>query len=150
MQIVAVTEELPSPTPKEQEEPTEKASSSKPKNQKINQLLRQVYEMEVLVREVKRNNATLTSRNKLLHKYYLEQRESYIFLKRLNTRYLKDNKILYRMISLQQLQMKEAKENPRSHPTLETLVEAAVSLQPPETSQGVVNTPRTKPAKEES
>ena len=72
LQIVAETEELPSPTPKEQEEPTEKASSSKPRTQKINQLLRQVYEMEVLVREVKRNNATLTSRNNLLHKSYLE------------------------------------------------------------------------------
>ena len=59
--------------------------------------------MEVLVREVKRNNATLTSRNKLLHKYYIEQRERYIFLKRLNTRYLKDNTRLYRMISLQKL-----------------------------------------------
>ena len=31
LQIVAVTEELPSPTPKEQEELAEKASSSKPK-----------------------------------------------------------------------------------------------------------------------
>ena len=67
-----VVEEIPSPTPKEQEEPTEKASSSKPKSQKINQLLRQIYEMEILERELKRNNETLTSRNKLLHKSYLE------------------------------------------------------------------------------
>ena len=84
--------------------------------------------MEVLVKEVKRNNATLTSRNKFLHKYYLEQRERYIFLKRLNTRYLKDNARLYRMISLQKLQMKEDKINPSTHLTLETLAEAAVSL----------------------
>ena len=56
LQIVAVIEELPPPTPKEQEEPTEKASSTKPKTQKINQLLRQIYEMEILERELKRNN----------------------------------------------------------------------------------------------
>ena len=103
MQVVAETEELPSHTPKEQYEPIEKASSSKPKTQRINQLLRQVYEMEILEREIKNNNVALTSRNKLLHKYYLEQRERYIFLKRLNKRYLKDNTRLYRMIRIQRL-----------------------------------------------
>ena len=71
LQIVAVTEELPSPTPKEQEELAEKDSSSKPKTQRINQLLRQVYEIEILEREIKKNNVALTSRNKLLHKSYL-------------------------------------------------------------------------------
>ena len=106
--------------------------------------------MEILEREIKKNNEILTSRNKLLHKSYLEQRERYIFLKRLNTRYLKDNNRLYRMVRLQRLQLKEAKSNPSSHPTLETLAEAAVSLQPPETSQGTVNTPSMKLAEEES
>ena len=48
MQVVEEIQELPSPTPKEQDESTEKASSSKPKTQRINQLLRQVYEMEIL------------------------------------------------------------------------------------------------------
>ena len=112
-----MAEKLPSATPKEQEEPTEKDSSSKPKTQKINQLLRKIYEMEILEREIKKNNVALNNTNKLLHKSYLEQRERYIFLKRLNTRYLKDNTRLYRR--LQRLQLKEAKENPSSHPTLE-------------------------------
>ena len=98
-----MTEELPSPTPKEQEEPAKKASSNKPKTQKINQLLRKIYEMEILEREIKKNNEILTIRNKLMHKSYLEQRERYIFLKRLNTRYLKGNTILYRMVRLQRL-----------------------------------------------
>ena len=40
LQIVPVSEALPSPTPQEKEESIEKASSSKPKTQKINQLLR--------------------------------------------------------------------------------------------------------------
>ena len=101
--MTAEHENLPSPTPKEQYGPVDNSSPSNPKTQKINQLLRQVYEMEILVREVKRNNATMTSRNKLLHKSYLEQRERYIFLKILNKRYLKDNTIFYSMISLQRL-----------------------------------------------
>ena len=37
LQVVADIEGLPSPTPKEQDEPAEKASSSKPKTQRINQ-----------------------------------------------------------------------------------------------------------------
>ena len=104
--------------------------------------------MEVLERELKRNNETLPRRNKLLHKSYLEQRKRYIFLKRVDTRYLKDNTRLYRLVRLQRLQLKEAKANPSSHPTLETLAEAAVSLQPPKASQGTVNTPSMKPAEE--
>ena len=56
--------------------------------------------MEVLERELKRNNETLTSRNKLLHKSYLEQTERYIFLKKMNSRYLKDNTRLLRMVRL--------------------------------------------------
>ena len=106
--------------------------------------------MEVLERELKINNQPLTKRNKLLHKSYLEQREKYIFLKRMNTRYLKDNTRLYRMVRIQRLQLKETKANPSSHPTLETLAEAVVSLQPSETSQDPVNNPNTKPAEEES
>ena len=40
LQIVPVYEALPSPTPQEQEEPAERDSSSKPRIQKINELLR--------------------------------------------------------------------------------------------------------------
>ena len=54
------------------------------------------------------------------------------------------------MVRLQRLQLKEAKANPRIHLALSTLVEAAVSLQPPEAGQGAVNTPSTKPTEEES
>ena len=105
--------------------------------------------MEVLERELKRNNETLTRRNKLLHKSYLEQRERYIFLRRLNTRYLKDNTKLLRMVRLQRLQLKEAKANPSSHLALSTIAKVAISLQPPEMSQGPTNTPNTKPSEEE-
>ena len=103
--------------------------------------------MEILERDIKKNNATLTRRNKMLHKSYLEMRERYVFLKRLNKRYLKDNTRLYRMIRLQRLQMNDAKPNPSTHLTLETLVEAGVSLQPPESSQDTANLPNIDPAK---
>ena len=63
-QVVVENEELPSPTPKEdQGEPVEKASSSKPRSQRVNQLPRQVYELEFLEREIKRTNAVLTKKN---------------------------------------------------------------------------------------
>ena len=42
--------------------------------------------------------------------------------------------------------MKEAKPNPSTHLTLETLAEAAVSLQPSESSQATVNLPNIEPA----
>ena len=100
VQVVAEIEELPSLTPKEQDEPAEKASSRKPKTQKLNQLLRKLYEMEILERQVKKKNAILTKRNKLLHNSYLEMRERYVFLKSMNKIYLKENTRLYRMISL--------------------------------------------------
>jgi hypothetical protein len=48
-----------------------KASSSKPKAsraQKINKLLQQVYEMEVLERVIKKDNTELTERNVELFK----------------------------------------------------------------------------------
>jgi len=54
---------LPSPTPKEEQELQEdEASTSKPQLSKINQLLRQVYDLELLDREVKASNQTLTER----------------------------------------------------------------------------------------
>ena len=46
--------------------------------------------------------------------------------------------------------MKESKPNHSTHLTLETLAEAAVSLQPPESSQVAVNLPNIEPVEEES
>ena len=86
LQIVLVSEAIPSPTPQEQEERTEKASSSKPKTQKIDQLLRQIYEMEVSEREIKKINTILTKRNKQLQNAFWEMRGAYILLERRHRR----------------------------------------------------------------
>ena len=67
-------------------------------------------------------------------------------LKRRNLRYMKDNTRLYRMIRLQRLQVKNAEPNPSTNLTLETLAEAAVSLQHPESSQAVANLPNIEQA----
>ena len=66
-------------------------------------MLRQVYELEVLEREIKRNNAMLTKRNMELHNSVLEMRGLYVLLKRRNLRYMFDNTRLYKMIRLLRL-----------------------------------------------
>ena len=86
--IVVENEELPSPTPKDQCKPVEKASSSKPRAQRVNQLVMQVYELKFLEREIKRSNAMLTKRNKELHNSVLEMRGMYVLLKRRNLKYM--------------------------------------------------------------
>ena len=58
----------------------EKDSSRKPRAQRVNQLLRKVYELKVLEREIKRNNAMLTKRNKELHNFVLGMRGMYVLL----------------------------------------------------------------------
>ena len=101
-------------------------SSSKPRSQRINQLLGQIYELEVLDREIKRNNARLTKKNTELHNSILEMRGMYVLLKRRNLRLMKDNSRLYRMVRMSRLQKKGP--NPKTHLALETLAEVAISL----------------------
>ena len=139
--VVAENEELPSPTPKDQGEPVEKASSRNPKAQKVSQLLSQVYELEVLEREIKRNNAMLTKRNKKLHNSFLEMSGMYILLKRRNLRYMKENTRLYKMIRLLRLQVKNSRQNPSTHFSLEALAEVVVSLQNTESIQDATDPP---------
>ena len=140
-QVVAKDEELPSPTPKEdQGEPMEKASFSKPRLQRVNQLLRKVYELEVLEREIKRTNAVLTKKNTHLSNSLLEMKGRYFLLQKRNLRFMKDNTKIYRMIRLLRLQMKNPNSNPSSeaHFALETLAEAATSFQDPEAAHDAV------------
>ena len=98
-QVAAEYEDFPSPTLKEgHEEPLEETSSRKPRSQRVNQLLEKIHELEVLEREINRNNDVLTKRNKQLHNSVLEMRGMYVMLKRRNIRYMKYNTMLYKMI----------------------------------------------------
>ena len=79
------------------------ASSSKPRSQKINQLLRQVYELEVLEREIKRTNGRSTKRNAELYDSLQEIKRKYTKLEESNLRLMKENTRLYRKIRLSTL-----------------------------------------------
>ena len=88
----------------------------------------------------------LTKRNKELHNSVLEMRGMYVLLKRRNLRYMKENTRMYRMIRLLRLQVKNSRSNPSSHFALETLAEAAVSLQNPKSIQAAANLPNIEHA----
>ena len=70
---------------------------------KINQLLRQVYELEVLEREIKRINGRLTKRNAKLYDSLQEMKMKYTLLQKRNMRLIKDNARIYRKIILSRL-----------------------------------------------
>ena len=80
------------------------APSSKPRSQKINQLLRQVYELEVLEREIKRTNGRLTKRNVELYVSLQEMKRKYTKMEENNLRLMKENTRLYRKMRLSKLQ----------------------------------------------
>ena len=64
----------------------------------------------------------------------------YFLLQKINMRFMKDNTRLYRMSRLLRLHMKNSNSNPisQAHFSLETLAEAAVSLQGPKAAHDVV------------
>ena len=108
----------------------EEASSRKPRSQRFNQLLRKLYELEVLEREIKRTNAVLTKKKTQFNNSLLEMKGRYFLLQKRNLRFMKDNTRIYGMIILLRLQMKNPNSNPISqgHFVLESLAEAATSF----------------------
>jgi hypothetical protein len=86
---------LPSPTPPEAHSPpVEKASSSKPKASrawKINKLMQQVYEMEVLERVIKKDNTNLTERNAEIFKINQTLKEKHDMIKDKNRVLIREN-----------------------------------------------------------
>ena len=80
---------MPSPTPKEEQELQEdEASTSKPQLSKINQLLRQVYDLELLDREVKTSNQTLTERDIELYDSHQRLTKQYDKLEKRNQMFI--------------------------------------------------------------
>ena len=80
-----------------------KASSNKPRSQNINQLLRQVYEQEILEREMKRTNERLTKRNAKLYDSLQEIKRKYTKLDERNLILRKEKIRLCRKIRLSKL-----------------------------------------------
>ena len=116
-------------------------SSRKPRSQRVNHLLEKIHELEVLDREIKRNNAILTKKNIELHNSLLEMRGMYVLLKRRNLRLMKDKSRLHRMIRLSRSQKKNSNPISQAHLTLETLAEVAISLQDPEAAHDAAALP---------
>ena len=115
--------------PKEDQcEPMTEASSSKPRSQKIDQLLRQVYELEVLGKEIKRTNERLTRRNDELYDSLQEIKMKYTNLEESNPRLMKEKTRPYRKIRLSKLQTRNSGPQSQAHQKLETLAEVAMSL----------------------
>ena len=104
------------------------ASSSKPRSQKINQLLRQVCELEILEREIERTNGRLTKRNVELYDSLHEVKMKYTKLEEINLRLMKENTRLYRKIRLSKLQARNSIPQSQAHQKLETLAGVAMNL----------------------
>jgi hypothetical protein len=123
---------LPSPTPPdEHSQPLVKASSSKPKaskTQKINKLLKQIYEMEVLERVIKKTNAEFTERNAELYNMNQNLKEKHDKIKDRNRVLIRENMKLYRQLGILRRKIKESQSPAQDHTGLETLDELATTM----------------------
>jgi hypothetical protein len=111
--------------------PKAEASSSKPqrgKTRKINKLLREIYEMEVLERVIKRANADLTQRVAELIKEQeiLEQKHNSI--KERNRELIRENMKLYRQLRELRLKLKKFESAEEEQTGLDTLANLATTI----------------------
>ena len=95
-------------------------------------MLRKVYELEVLEREIKRTNGRLTKINVELYDSLQELKRKYTKLEEINIRLMKDNTRLYRKIRLSKLETMNSSPRSQEHHKMETLREVAMSLFDPE------------------
>ena len=85
-------------------------SSSRPKKgktNKINRLLREIYEMEVLERVIKKANTDLTERNAELFKENQTLKEKHDSIKGRNKELIRENMKLYRQLRVLRFKLKE-------------------------------------------
>jgi len=77
--------DFPSPTPKEEQQlQDDEASTNKPKLSKINQMLRQAYDLGLLDKEVKTSNQTLTEKDIELYDSHQRLTKQYAKLEKRN------------------------------------------------------------------
>jgi hypothetical protein len=123
---------LPSPTPPEAHNPPlAKASSSKPKAsraRKINKLLQQVYEMEVLERVIKKENTNLTKRNAEIFKINQSLKEKHDKIKDMNKVLIRENMKLYVQLRILRLKLKDFQSTTQEQTCLETLANLATTM----------------------
>ena len=110
-QVVDDYPNLPTPTPPEEHNtPLAEASASRPtptRSQKINQLLKKVYELEYSKKQIKKKNAQLIDRNVELYDISQDVRDKHDKTLDRNKLLMKENTRLYRQLRLLRLKMKE-------------------------------------------
>jgi hypothetical protein len=124
-------------------QPKAEASSSKPqkgKTRKINKLLREIYEMEVLERVIKKANTDLTEKVAELFKENETLKEKHDSIKGRNRELIRENMKLYRQLRVLRLRLKKFEPPEEEQTGLDTLANLATTIMDaPE--------PSTQPAK---
>ena len=125
--------DLPTPTPPEEQEQTEVKQTenipSASQSNKVNQLLRELYNSKHVEKQVSLKNAELIERNVKLYDRNQDMKQKYEKTLERNKMLMKDNVSLYRKIRILRLQLKEL-QPPESKPSgLETLAQIAEALE---------------------
>jgi hypothetical protein len=112
-------------------QPKVEASSSKPqkgKARKINKLLREIYEMEVLERVIKKANADLTEKVAELFKENETLKEKHDSIKGRNRELIRENMKLYRQLRVLRLKLKKFESSEEEQTGLDTLANLATTI----------------------
>ena len=112
-------------------QPKVEASSSKPqkgKTRKINKLLREIYEMEVLERIIKKPNTELTEKVADLFKENETLKEKHDSIKGRNRELIRENMKLYRQLRVLRLRLKKLESPEEEQTGLDTLENLATTI----------------------
>jgi hypothetical protein len=112
-------------------QPKAEASSSKPqkgKTRKINKLLREIYEMEVLERVIKKANTDLTEKVAELFKQNETLKEKHDSIKGRNRELIRENMKLYRQLRVLRLRLKKLESPEEEQTGLDTLANLATTI----------------------
>lgn len=125
--------DLPTPTPLEEQEQTEVKQieniPSASQSSKVNQLLRELYNLKHAEKQVSLKNVELIERNVKLYDRNQDMKQKYEKTLERNKMLMKDNVSLYRKIKILRLQLEEL-QLPETKPSrLETLAQVAESLE---------------------
>jgi hypothetical protein len=122
---------LPSKLPEKHSPPKAETSSSKPhkgKTKKINKLLREIYEMEVLERVIKKANSDLTDKVAELFKENETLKEKHDSIKVRNRELIRENMKLYRQLRELRLKLKKLETSEEEQTGLDTLANLATTI----------------------
>jgi hypothetical protein len=125
------TDILPTMPSETHRQPKAEASSSKcqkGKTRKINKLLREIYEMEVLERVIKKANADLTEKVAELFKENETLKEKHNSIKGRNRELIRENMKLYRQLRVLRLRLKKFESPEEKQTGLDTLANLATTI----------------------